>query len=880
MSYCYPMGIDKTMRVPVWNAPAKAFACVCAMFPFLALAGSREVRCVDAILEDGMVQTAVERFVSDIDGGHPCPQAWIKDSMYPPWTNGTWVVPGECTIGGIPSEVVFSVNSNRDDAATARILSRHMRNFIPGAFRDDVARAPCEWLPFEVGGSVTGRYAYVALNTSGMLDLNIVGRDGVARALGNDPAEIRIDGLPDVTSATDFNRIREETGFIRSLGQLSEIEGHGLDVDHLVNFAPFSFTPDEELVPAGLETSHNDEGMLRNPKLYLGGDLPNRLHETYTYADGTKTTLEDRLWEILMREDMLGMNFIGSTNQSKRVQDFIDCLCDYIDDDDVPRRMDMPHVENMAMVSGIRIFYDFAWEPKCLGNGATFTLQDGSSFSHQVIASVHAINPFVAGDADYHAEVSLRRSGSEPSIMFPGPSTVSLRQAFLAGFRDSLLPDGDGRSWTVPLAASRSSLHGDFEFTARGLVNTHADANMPRTTKMYVTGTYTFDANIRLYRGNDLVDEIGFTGLHMMDGGLHERLGQQFIATPITMRHGHDMDSDWLEAFDPRFNWITGNLGAMHMNTFLHWAVGKDLVYFDISEPDFDGIGKLAGFFFSHPEQMTYDGSMGSPRLFDCMGRRRDGSVWVDAVQYPLIFPRAKNAPLDSVGELALIPIAPYYTMRLYDHRDANRFNMVPSIGYHRIYDFFTLRDPAGDTAPNHGLVNPNTRQPDVLAAVYDRMPVDEWEAMPKTLTSNEARAIGEQIVDQLGGEARNICDLGEIDWLPILSSTSELRAKFPSEASREAVIRNAAGLFSARQQSFIVLLRVEGFAPKDGRDSVRHGTILSSMRAVAHVWRDPVADAEGRHRSLVKIVEMSEGGDEPSTPRFLFMLTGAPVRP
>ena len=829
-----------------------------------------------AVTAREMATVAVNRFIGDIDCGHVCDEAIIGDDIYPGWTNGTWHIAGGLDaqghekedereeLSGIPKEVIFSVSPNRGDVAYAHILTERMMDFVPGYFRPDIAQVRPQWVALEADGRIVGRYAYVALNTSGLLDINHVGGDA-KRESGFEPSEIQLGGLSDTSESFDlasFNNARED-GFVTMEEVVACGEKTQLDVDNIENFGIFSYIPNEDLVPKDLEPDkHNQNGKLQNPKVYVGGDLPNRFNtEQYTYADGTKTTLKNRIYEILERNDMLGQNFVGSDNRTERIDRYLNSLFDYIDDDDDPRDPDSPHVENTAMISGVSFVFDFGWLPVKTGAGTSMTLASGK-FIHELSVTVGAWNPFGTESSDYTAEVTLSRDG-DPAITLssitPATTIAQLTPKMLAGIKTSLIPDGAGKTFTVPLSGTSSSLDGELTFASTGTVAA-ANAKVQQTSRMNITGTYKVNIGIKLFHAGNLVDQVEFNGATFMTDSFLSRIGgSKILVNSIAMRKESDRDTEWFESFDPRFNWIATDIGGLNMNTVMNWTDGTSLKAcgWGIDMPNsLGGISKWAEYILQHPENIGTGGEGSVNRLFDGIGKRDNGTAWKDALSNLTKLPSAKNKPLESVGEMALIPIAPYFTMRLYDHKDKDRYSMVPELGYHRLYDFFTVRDP-DNKDPLTGLVNPNSRQPDVITAVYNGMPVDEWNAAPKTLTVDEARDIGDRVYNELGGAAQDVSGIGAVDWLSILSSTDALKAKFTDEARREAVIRNAAGLFSTRQQSFLVLIRADAFSTRFGQTSIKQGSVLSTAQAVALVWRDPVPDKDGYHPCFVQMLKI-----------------------
>ncbi len=208
------------------------------------------------------------------------------------------------------------------------------------------------------------------------------------------------------------------------------------------------------------------------------------------------------------------------------------------------------------------------------------------------------------------------------------------------------------------------------------------------------------------------------------------------------------------------------------------------------------------------------------------------------------------NRPLLSVGELAYIfapgsrrarfPVnvaqpaithaQPWRTLRPYD---------AGSGYWARFFDYFTMTN-----APVlRGMVNPNSEVPDVLAAVYNKMRIDEYpeEASPALapLDWNQATNVAHAIL--------TYTSTTNVDRVSGLGSAAMSSALFTaagvgggSEFRKESVYRNAHGLFHTRQNLFVILLA--------GRSNIR-----VEQRALAVVWRDPVADADGHHPSYIR---------------------------
>jgi len=85
-----------------------------------------------------------------------------------------------------------------------------------------------------------------------------------------------------------------------------------------------------------------------------------------------------------------------------------------------------------------------------------------------------------------------------------------------------------------------------------------------------------------------------------------------------------------------------------------------------------------------------------------------------------------------------------------------------------------------------------------------------------------------------------NLTDLGSVsNWGDYVGSAREV--------AKEAPIRNAAGLFTARENLFVIMVAGGPFSRGVGRVAYRGkiGDWLGTQRAVAVVWRDPVPDPD-----------------------------------
>ena len=270
-----------------------------------------------------------------------------------------------------------------------------------------------------------------------------------------------------------------------------------------------------------------------------------------------------------------------------------------------------------------------------------------------------------------------------------------------------------------------------------------------------------------------------------------------------------------------------------------------------------------------------------------------------------------KNKPLESVGELAYLPIGMWYTIRLYDYgnqrkiafdrdldEEMTRFNHLPSDDrndakpFHPVLDHFTVVDQSREVV--RGRVNLNSLSPNALASVFYRMPIGTetdksrnlilWpnlassDSLKNRLSLDSAQLMMQAIVAcrEEEGDFESLSDLGYILGYGEHSTTTPLHGDDVSsyaiqtlcdtvtgdddfgEFEREALIRNSCGLFTTRGQTFIVVVRGESYSPPFGhRKSINGGTSNAAKTIIAQVWRDSVPDSRGNHPMYVQFFKI-----------------------
>ncbi|MFH0952977.1 MAG: hypothetical protein V1873_01465 [Verrucomicrobiota bacterium] len=197
-------------------------------------------------------------------------------------------------------------------------------------------------------------------------------------------------------------------------------------------------------------------------------------------------------------------------------------------------------------------------------------------------------------------------------------------------------------------------------------------------------------------------------------------------------------------------------------------------------------------------------------------------------------------ADLRVVGELGMLLYGntPWRTIRLLDP------------GALPILDRFT----ASTNAFRKGLVNPNTLNSNVLAAVFYDVVPEGWpgEGGPG-LTAEEALAAATNMI--CFRPYVNVSDIARMTEAKLGDSIRGAGTNLLNPLELEGIIRNTAGLLSTRQQLFTIILAVQSVDDVDGDGSIGADEVRAEQRAVAVVWRDPYPESgpNSRHRTFVR---------------------------
>lgn len=248
------------------------------------------------------------------------------------------------------------VTEDEGDSVRARVLSLEAEEYIPSCLYDDATNATPYWRAVtNQDGTVWGRYAYMVLDCSGLLDANKAG--GSTRAGGESPAELQFESPTFVANSDLFgtNRTTYLSGANARFETLSELvrwcdsEGWGWPA----NFVVYSLAPMHHYMAADKSTQR---------RAYVGAD----------------TSLWDR--------DAIIAGFVDCGLTEGGANLTYSNLLDYVDSDSEPQSLADGHVDRFPMVNEVVIDY--------------YGEADASSYTYEYEVIIEWFYPFVTPSSD------------------------------------------------------------------------------------------------------------------------------------------------------------------------------------------------------------------------------------------------------------------------------------------------------------------------------------------------------------------------------------------------------------------------------------------------------------------------------------------------
>ncbi len=219
---------------------------------------------------------------------------------------------------------------------------------------------------------------------------------------------------------------------------------------------------------------------------------------------------------------------------------------------------------------------------------------------------------------------------------------------------------------------------------------------------------------------------------------------------------------------------------------------------------------------------------------------------------------------IESVAELGFIPTGqPWTTVDLFSRAGAHLL-----AGFRTGATNAAAQYVSGFCVYTNGPINPNTLNPEVLAAAFQDTPVERFPGdtalpMPRRVDQSLASRLGQRIVTYSENETYWGTNdfVGPADWatVPSLVPSDPLWANLAvnnNNNCKESVIRNSYRLFNPNQNLFTIVVVAQSIndqGTKGAWDS-DVDVITGEKRAVAIVWRDPFPNANNRHEMFVKM--------------------------
>lgn len=202
--------------------------------------------------------------------------------------------------------------------------------YIPGSMTNMVAITNAGWEDVEdTNNSVVGRSAYLVVNTSGFLDVNLAG--GTNRMLGTSAAELQLEWLPDFGTVAKTNAFvidRRADGRYENLSEFRYLNS-GLTSNRTASFVTYSMSPEQKYMGA--------TGLVQ--KACVGG---------------TETNLQNAAVKANILQKLADS---GVSDAAARLAAY-NSLVDYVDGDCIPVDLGSPSTELVPMINEAILDYE------------------------------------------------------------------------------------------------------------------------------------------------------------------------------------------------------------------------------------------------------------------------------------------------------------------------------------------------------------------------------------------------------------------------------------------------------------------------------------------------------------------------------------------
>jgi hypothetical protein len=812
-----------------------------------------------------MLHAALARAIEDVDIA-------IGDELCPAWSTNRWVTVGARSLK-CPENMFFSyydVGGTGNDPIPARLLTQDVMTYIPALYHRRLTENsynPPEWIPikYPTGGSVIGRYAYAVIDTSGLLDANLVYDPATNRWLGTSLGEVRLDSSilsrKDLIDKDTFALDRTTHKRYETVSELATLNG-GINYSNLANFEVFSRYSTSAV--AGVATV-NLFG-LTTPQL---APLQTPIKQAFTNSGCTGTPPLVVNWS---RQEILYA-----------------ALADYLDSDSVMfnhpgGQFNRPITEKLPMLT-------------CFGVAMTYLVTfDGTNYTHKI-----TYNPII----NFAGWPVSESTATDFNLSFRGALCFT-NQAPAGSLAAMISPSGSNicKSAAVSLTAApnlgaeQPLVFAPSTFPVSVITNSPTIArpqfDIYVCTEVYnKTGSANSERCTVFPADKNLPPQLSslplaptFIPPPAPNTWAHFRVS--LVGTDPTIWASGKTVTFWAECVDPRFAYSA----APAAKQWRSYSTNTPTFTWPLS--DITGVTSLLStqryaratattppYVATTPLYVSLLTNATLAKAAGLSSNQMDGCYDIagTGIQYDDRTAQLKmhvaNAPLKTAGELGYLLCGPWETVRLYDHFPYD----ATSNDYHRVLDSFEMRDPS--VVPV-GKVNLNSAPVDVLALLYLGMPLrsekagnyktswltDGTDAARPLTTGTTTPALPAPLATNLhaglraNGPVRGLSDLASV-YAAGSSSAQLLKTHLSSfgsspnvgEFEREALIRNLAGLLTVKQQMFTIILRADAFTTRFASNKLKDGTVLSSATAIAQVYRD----AAPPHKVTVRLLKILE---------------------
>lgn len=832
------------------------------------------------------------RAIDEIDGELRVPAApggSPRPVKFPDW-------PGRVK----PSAVANGGQNNQD----ARVLSLEALSFIPGIFVNDVRRyaipnsadsrdpngytwAGAKWRPLSMpvnfnsgenayGAAEVGRYAYVCINLSDMLDVNGVG----ASAASTNRINIsHLFSSPARAKTFDDNK----KNFDRRYESLQDF--------YACMYArkdPTFGSPYHELMETGDDVGFDEavshvlvtDGIAK-PEYVRSADPCNVLEDppvSSTLLGAARTTsasLETK-FQTALANALVG----GLQNQGNLMATMI---ADYLDKDSLPKQLNMPSVEMVPMINQIFVpdfFAPVITKQTVPVPGAT-PARNMEIYSVQLIGApaaayidVELVWPFKNQEdrtpqPTFELEVNAFLKldyvhAQHTSGDFNHPPVSGAAYMYVPLTAQANIPSFWSKNTAAPAACYE---HVPVKFSVNPAAITvpiiDSDGNI-RTPGFQLNQQFSVSLVVfaRVKQGSDYVDSVPQV-MPYPNGNINQeymltrnKIFFQTVASPVVAATmpvtvpPSPIPYEWksLEVPDARFNWKASNWIKNPEQNSITPAVNP-------STTALLGVDGRDGDIYLSVSDI---GEMQSPGELGFVVRPFPHSPMGNMVDF-----RSQNAVANAEDQAYM-----FRTIRLYDH-GANHPR-------DRIYDYFIVRGKNGSL--QGGRVNPLSDLPQVLAAAVQHTPVDYYWAGEKTIKGMVSATRNHVFDETLSSSAWSGFTNGWFKCLQNAKTASPFNTSWNSnlsdvywrqdlfgwysegkpntvfatspfaqtlsdplhEIDRKMLFDYTLNNFSDRQQLFLYILRAEVTVPSFGGSDLGGVKSVAGGRAVALVWRDP----------------------------------------